>query len=191
MGRPEKSARRELKPVTHALYPIGENGGSQKLLIQAASKGRIRVEMGRRICQECGKESPNLICHNRILAGEATECGGKTIERKSRGSNNRRRKGERTTVELDKLLEVKRRSLGLDRLPKMIKAQKELLSVGQTPEPIEKGILRGKHGESVFRDGTSRYDMIDVPVTHFKPKEIYTSWKKLYDLGYEKDVFGD
>jgi hypothetical protein len=191
MGRPEKSARRELKPVTHALYPIGENGGSQKLLIQAASKGRIRVEMGRRICQECGKESPNLICHNRILAGEATECGGKTIERKSRGSNNRRRKGERTTVELDKLLEVKRRSLGLDRLPKMIKAQKELLSVGQTPEPIEKGILRGKHGVSVFRDGTSRYDMIDVPVTHFKPKEIYTSWKKLYDLGYEKDVFGE
>jgi len=86
---------------------------------------------------------------------------------------------------------VKRRSLGLDRLPKMIKAQKELLSVGQTPEPIEKGILRGKHGVSVFRDGTSRYDMIDVPVTHFKPKEIYTSWNKLYDLGYEKDVFGD
>jgi DNA polymerase II large subunit len=32
--------------------------------------------------------------------------------------------------------------------------------------------------------------MIDVPVTHFKPKEIYTSWEKLYQLGYEKDVFG-
>ncbi len=191
MGRPEKSARRELKPVTHALYPIGENGGSQKLLIQAASKGRIRVEMGRRICNDCGKESPNIICHNRKLANEAVECGGRTVERKSRGSNLRRRKGERTTVELDKLLEVKRRSLGLDRLPKTIKAQKELLSVGQTPEPIEKGILRGKHGVSVFRDGTSRYDMIDVPVTHFKPREIYTSWEKLYDLGYKKDVFGN
>jgi DNA polymerase II large subunit len=85
---------------------------------------------------------------------------------------------------------VKRRSLGLDRLPTLIKAQKELLSEAQTPEPIEKGILRAKHGVSVFRDGTSRYDMIDVPVTHFKPKEIYTSWEKLYQLGYEKDVFG-
>jgi DNA polymerase II large subunit len=86
MGRPEKSARRELKPLTHALYPIGENGGPQKSLIQAASKGRIRVEMGRRVCQDCGKESPNLICHNRILTNEAAECGGKTIEKNSRGS---------------------------------------------------------------------------------------------------------
>ncbi|MDC0962878.1 hypothetical protein OAR96_02045 [Euryarchaeota archaeon] len=191
MGRPEKSARRELKPLTHSLYPIGENGGSQKLLIQAANKGRIRVEMGRRVCQDCGKESPYIICHNRKIASEAIECGGRTIERKSRGGSLRRRKGERTTVELDKILEVKRRSLGLDRLPQTIKAQKELLSVGQTPEPIEKGILRGKHGVSVFRDGTSRYDMIDVPVTHFKPKEIYTSWKKLFDLGYKKDVYGN
>lgn len=191
MGRPEKSARRELKPLTHSLYPIGENGGSQKLLIQAANKGRIRVEMGRRVCQDCGKESPYIICHNRKIAGEAIECGGRTVERKSRGSSLRRRKGERTTVELDKILEVKRRSLGLDRLPQNIKAQKELLSVGQTPEPIEKGILRGKHGVSVFRDGTSRYDMIDVPVTHFKPKEVYTSWKKLFDLGYKKDVYGN
>ena len=190
MGRPEKSARRELKPLTHSLYPIGENGGSQKLLIQAAKKGRIRVEMSRRICQDCGKESPNLICHNRNSEGEVVECGGKTIERKSRGSNSRRRRGERTTVDLDKLLEVKRRLLGLDRLPEFIKAQKELLSEAQTPEPIEKGILRGKYGVSVFRDGTSRYDMIDVPVTHFKPKEVHTSWKKLYELGYEKDVFG-
>ena len=190
MGRPEKSARRELKPLTHSLYPIGENGGSQKLLIQAAKKGRIRVEMSRRICQSCGKESPNLICHNRKLEGEPIECGGKTVERKTRGSSSRRRRGERTTVDLDKLLEVKRRSLGLDRLPALIKAQKELLSEAQTPEPIEKGILRAKHGVSVFRDGTSRYDMIDVPVTHFKPKEIYTSWEKLYQLGYEKDVFG-
>jgi DNA polymerase II large subunit len=190
MGRPEKSARRELKPLTHSLYPIGENGGSQKLLIQAAKKGRIRVEMSRRICQDCGKESPNLICHNRELEGNPIECGGKTVERRTRGSSSRRRRGERTTVDLDKLLEVKRRSLGLDRLPALIKAQKELLSEAQTPEPIEKGILRAKHGVSVFRDGTSRYDMIDVPVTHFKPKEIYTSWEKLYQLGYEKDVFG-
>ena len=68
--------------MTHSLYPIGENGGSQKLLIQAAGKGRIRVEMARRICQTCGKESPNLICHNRKSEQDATECGGKTFEKK-------------------------------------------------------------------------------------------------------------
>ena len=85
---------------------------------------------------------------------------------------------------------MKRRSLGLDRLPERIKAMNELMSKMQTPEPIEKGILRAKHNLSVFRDGTARYDMIDVPVTHFKPSEIGTPWKKLYQLGYEFDMYG-
>tara|TARA_B110001454_G_C12702900_1_gene427344 strand:- start:328 stop:1689 length:1362 start_codon:yes stop_codon:yes gene_type:complete len=88
-------------------------------------------------------------------------------------------------------MEVKRRALGLDRLPDRIKAVKGLMSYHQTPEPLEKGILRGRHDISVFRDGTARYDMIDVPVTHFKPSEINTSWELLVNLGYTHDVDGD
>ena len=34
MGRPEKAERREMKQYTHALYPIGNNGGPQRLLDQ-------------------------------------------------------------------------------------------------------------------------------------------------------------
>ena len=55
----------------------------------------------------------------------------------------------------------------------------------------EKGILRAKHGVSVFRDGTSRFDMSDVPVSHFRPSEIGTSWKRLVELGYSHDIRGD
>ena len=88
-------------------------------------------------------------------------------------------------------MEVKRRSLGLDKLPSKIKAVKGLVSIGQSPEPLEKGILRAKHGVSVFRDGTSRYDMSDVPVTHFKPIEIGTSWEALVGLGYTHDIRGN
>jgi hypothetical protein len=190
MGRPEKAGVRVMKPMVHALYPIGENGGPQRLLGQAAGKGVIRVEMGPRVCDKCGQESPHLRCHNRLVAGEVAECGGRTRVRKRRSGWNRRRMGQRTSVPLGGILEVKRRALGLDRVPNRIKAVKGLISIGQTPEPIEKGILRAKHEVSVFRDGTSRYDMSDVPITHFRPSEIGTPWNKLHDLGYSHDIFG-
>lgn len=191
MGRPEKAGTRQMKPLVHALYPIGENGGPQRLLGQAASKGIIRVDMGPRICDKCGRDSPHLRCHNRLTAGEAVECGGRTRVKKRRGGHMRRRLGLRTSVPLEEIIEVKRRALGLDRIPVRIKAVKGLISIGQTPEPIEKGILRAKHGISVFRDGTSRYDMSDVPMTHFRPSEIGTPWKTLFDLGYKHDIFGE
>ncbi|HIF46718.1 MAG TPA: hypothetical protein EYQ73_08030, partial [Candidatus Poseidoniales archaeon] len=156
MGRPEKAARREMKPLTHALYPIGENGGPQRLMGKAAEKGRIRVELCRRYCSKCGQESPNLNCHHRPDPEIPKECGGKTAERERKpGAMIRRRRGRNSWVHLDRLLEVKRRTLGLDRLPQKIKSVKVLTSESQTPEPIEKGILRGKHQLSVFRDGTA------------------------------------
>jgi len=190
MGRPEKSGVREMKPMVHALYPIAETGGPQRLIGESSSKGSIRVQMGPRICTVCGSESPHIRCHKRPDPNVPIECGGRTEERKKRGGN-RRRKGEFTTVPISSILEVKRRSLGLDKLPSKIKAVKGLISIGQSPEPLEKGILRAKHGVSVFRDGTSRYDMSDVPVTHFKPVEIGTPWETLVRLGYTHDIRGN
>ena len=89
------------------------------------------------------------------------------------------------------ILEVKRRKLGLGMIPSKIKAVKGLVSKDQSPEQIEKGILRGLHGLSVFRDGTARFDMSDVPVTHFRPSEIGTPWKRLAELGYTHDHDGE
>jgi|TARA_B100000959_G_scaffold244810_1_gene269007 DNA polymerase II large subunit len=189
MGRPEKSGAREMKPMVHSIFPIGDSGGPQRLLSEASARGAIRVVMGPRICETCGRESPHLTCHNRPDPSTPKECGGKTASARRRRSGSRR-KGERTSVNLAPILEVKRRGLGLDNLPEKIKAVKGLMSEGQTPEPLEKGILRAKHGVSVFRDGTARFDMSDVPVTHFRPVEIGTSWKKLVKMGYTHDVRG-
>ena len=189
MGRPEKSGAREMSPLVHSIFPIGENGGPQRLVSEASKKGTIRVVVGPRICQVCGKESPHVTCHHRPNPDEARECGGKTVSapRRRRG----RRKGERTAVNLGSIIEAKRRKLGLDRIPKKIKAVKGLFSEEQSPEQLEKGILRGLHGVSVFRDGTARFDMSDVPVTHFRPSEIRTPWKRLVELGYTHDFMGD
>tara|TARA_B100000085_G_scaffold67877_1_gene60638 strand:+ start:4687 stop:8538 length:3852 start_codon:yes stop_codon:yes gene_type:complete len=190
MGRPEKSDIRKMKPKVHSLFPIGENGGPQRLFSHAASKGQIRVEMGIRICQKCGKETPHLICHHKSENSTDRECGGRTNIQVGRNRQSRRL-GVRTTVDIGSLLEVKSKNMGLDRIPKKIKAVKGLISEEQTPEPIEKGILRAIHDISVYRDGTARYDMSDVPVTHFKPIEIRTSWEKLRDLGYVNDIYGN
>jgi len=190
MGRPEKSGIREMKPLVHAIYPIGENGGPQRLMSEASKRGTIRVTVGIRICEICGGESPHISCHHRPDRSNPSECGGRTVESVRQRNSKSRRRGEMTTLELDKILEVKRRNLGLEKLPGKIKAVKGMMSVSQSPEPLEKGILRARNGISVFRDGTSRYDMSDVPVTHFRPSEIGTDWKKLVLLGYTHDCRG-
>ena len=194
MGRPEKSAPRE-KPTVHTLFPIENSGGNQRLIGNAAAKQELRAQVGVRFCTVCDRKSPMISCHHRRIAdnGETIpggNCGGRTELRVSDAKSKSRRRGEIQTIRLDDLLEDARISLGLDRVPKRIKGVKKMMSKNQTPEPIEKGILRAKYGLPVFRDGTVRFDMSDVPVTHFTPKEIGVDWKKLKHLGYNYDCFG-
>ena len=194
MGRPEKAAPRIMNPMTHSLFPIELNGGNQRLLDNAVQQRTIRVQLGRRTCETCKRESPFLRCHHRTVdaygegkAGEA--CGGVTVA--DEGSSKARRRGEVQSVRVDDMVEDARIRLGLDRLPAQVKCMKKLNSRDQTPEAIEKGILRAKHNLPVFRDGTVRYDMSDVPVTHFRPREIGVPWKKLHGLGYTHDHLGN
>ena len=194
MGRPEKAAPRIMNPMTHALFPIDLTGGNQRLMSIAASKQTIRVQMGRRICSKCGKESPFVICHHRLLDEQGEErvgvnCRGRTAMRESENSK-RRRRGEIQSVRLDTILEDARIRLGLDRIPRTVKCMKKIASRDQTPEAIEKGLLRAKFELPVFRDGTVRFDMSDVPVTHFTPREIGVQWQTIESLGYTHDVEG-
>ncbi|MFQ6121356.1 MAG: DNA polymerase II large subunit, partial [Methanosarcinales archaeon] len=70
----------------------------------------------------------------------------------------------------------------------LIKGVQGLISSNKTPEPLEKGVLRTKHDVCVFKDGTVRYDLSNLPITHFTPKEIGTPIKKLKELGYHYDT---
>ena len=194
MGRPEKSAPREMSPRSHTLFPIALEGGNQRLIANAAGKGSIRVQMGKRICSKCGKNSPFIQCHHRLVdesgipkVGET--CGGRTDMKEATGKG--RRRGEMQSVPIESILEDAQLRIGMGRLPNQVKCVKELKSRNQTPEPIEKGLIRAKYDLPVFRDGTIRFDMSDVPVTHFKPKEIDVDWKRLHALGYTHDWEGN
>ena len=54
-----------------------------------------------------------------------------------------------------------------------------------------KALLRHKHELSVFRDGTIRFDMVDMTLTHFKPIELGLTVQDCVDLGYDKDCYGE
>jgi DNA polymerase II large subunit len=170
MARPEKAKERKMKPPPHSLFPVGTAGGAQRLLQQALSKGRIKIEVGARRCEECGKRWSLSKC----------TCGGHT-----------RPTGEpkATEIELDGLYRSARDRLGMHDFPN-IKGVKGMISKEKTPEALEKGMLRAKNKVYVFKDGTCRFDMTDVPLTHFKPDEIGLSLTKLKELGYRKDVDG-
>ena len=77
-----------------------------------------------------------------------------------------------------------------DIYPDLIKGVSGTANKDHIPEHLVKGILRSKHNIAVNKDGTTRYDMTELPITHFRPCEIRTSVEKLRDLGYVQDCYG-
>ena len=74
---------------------------------------------------------------------------------------------------------------------KVLKGVGKIVNEHSTIEHPIKGLLRMKNKVYVNKDGTIRYDMTEMGVSHFKPKEIGTSLEKLKSLGYEKDYLGN
>jgi len=202
MGRPEKSDRRKMSPAPHVLFPIGDAAGNTRKLATAAgftasvnSKvGEIRVEIGNRICPACSREThesrcdcgeftvPKLFCPRCGISMNkdvCPRCGRRTtsvrmqnIDFKSIYQKAFERVGERDTLD-------------------SFKGVKRLMSKHMTPEPLEKGVLRAKHDLFTFKDGTVRYDMTDIPLTHIRPREIGVPAARLREMGYEEDIHGD
>ena len=172
MGRPEKAAERKMRPPPHVLFPLGNYGTNQRLFSKAAEKGTIEVEAGKRTCSKCEKSTYKINC----------DCGGHTEPVEDRI--------EIHTININNELKYAKKHLKIRRLPETIKGVQGTISKNKTPEPVEKGILRAKHGVSVFKDGTIRFDMTDAPLTHFKPEELHVSIEKLKELGYTHDIEG-
>ena len=209
MGRPEKSEVRELSPAVHTLFPIGEAGGSQRDVAAAAkhaegmadTPGEVEVSLGQRRCAACGTETYATTC---------PDCGGHTlpvyrcpdcdieVDPDPTGRRECPRCGRpaesptRFTVDVNDAYRRALEAVGeRENAFPILKGVKGLTSAHKTPEPIEKGILRAKHGVSTFKDGTIRYDMTDLPVTAVRPAEIDVTADQLRELGYDRDVHGE
>ena len=173
VGRPEKSKERLMRPAPHGLIPIGNNGGSRRLVATAAKKGSIKVDISRRKCPypDCGISSFGSLCPK---CGSPTEMGNPSLK----------------TIPLAAMLKKASDNVKVRRVDE-VKGVVGMISESKLPEPIEKGILRAKHEVFTFKDGTIRHDSTDLPLTHFIPSEIGVTVEKLLEMGYEKDCYGN
>ncbi|MFW3145379.1 MAG: DNA polymerase II large subunit [Thermoplasmatota archaeon] len=177
MGRPEKADTRQMKPPVHGLYPVGMQGGTQRLVKKTFG---VPVETNTipHLCPKCRLITPFVTC---------PDCSVPTMVQSTRDGPeekmvlNTRDDGERASRILG--------STSIDSLPEM-KGVKGLISREKIPERLEKGMLRAKHGVYVFRDGTVRYDMTDITLTHFRPREISAPVERLREIGYTVDIHG-
>ncbi|MGD0257847.1 MAG: DNA polymerase II large subunit [Thermoplasmata archaeon] len=174
VGRPEKAYQRSMEPNVHALFPVGAAGGPTRSVPEAARQTMregIRVELGVRLCPSCHRTT----VWNRCTCGTHTEPDGRTVSE---------------PLPIARIWSDAVARLHLAKTP-VVKGVKGLTSPGKVPEPVEKGILRASHQISVYQDGTARFDLTDLPLTHFRPNEVGTPVARLRELGYTRDWAGE
>lgn len=192
MGRPEKAKERKMQPPVNVLFPIGQHGGRTRDIKKAAKNNTIKVEIARRECPECKVITHLTTCPKckaiTVLQRLCASCGRPSSGEVCRSCGGRIRCFEERDIEIRDLLRGAIERVG--NTANDLKGIIGLSSASKIPEPLEKGILRARHGVYVFKDGTVRFDSTDVPLTHFRPKEIGVSVERVRELGYETDFNG-
>jgi DNA polymerase II large subunit len=192
MRRAEIATERKMRPPVHVLFPVGTKTGQSRDLLQF-SHSPSTVEIRMMVCPSCDSRSPYESCpfcesrtsqlfycatcrkesHNEVCpdCGSATSAYVTAVPR------------------TQDLLHAASTNLSLQPYPPLkgvIRLSNHLLM----PERLEKGILRQRHSLTGFKDGTIRYDVVNAPLTHFKPSQFHIDVKTLRDLGYTTDRFG-
>ena len=204
LGRPEKAKHRKLQGSPHVLFPVGEEGGKMRSFQAALKVGKITSDFpifysphtGKytifSVCEETDKPTQKMYTTDK---GYISEEEGKQImadnkEEEDRKKHIRVSSFMRQEIDINHYFNMFLNKLGTKVYPDLIKGVKGTFSRDHVPEHLIKGILRAKYRLFVNKDGTIRYDCSELPVTHFKPKEIYVSVEKLREIGYTIDIHG-
>ena len=191
MGRPEKSERKSMKGI-QSLFPLSDKVGNTRSVQKAIDLGRIKIDICRKKCPNCSSITPFNLC---------PECGSHTeFQKICLKCNKYYNKNEEKCQQCGGFLNFSKEasfniqnysktilsSLNMS-IPNKFKGILGLTNKFKVPEPLMKGILRAKNGLLVYKTAEIRYDATDIPLTHFKPKEIATPVNRLIELGYEFD----
>jgi len=191
MGRPEKAKMRKLTGSPHALFPVGAEGGRLRCFQAALESGKVTADFSNLFCKNCNSNTVYPHCH---------KCGQETIKKficKECSDTTGNCKHEssiafsKQEIKIQEYFQDALKKLGTNNYPELIKGVRGTSNKEHIPEHLLKGILRSIHNIHVNKDGTTRYDMIEMSLTHFKPKEIGTDIEKLKSLGYTHDVYGN
>jgi len=190
MGRPEKAKMRKLAGQPHTLFPVGEEGGKLRSFHAAMEAGKVTAQFPIFYCEKCKKKTVFAICETcdkpttkleYCIDCKNTECNNSTHRKASCGE---------FALDIKSVFNDLLKRLDTKIYPDMIKGIKGTINKAHVPEHLIKGILRAKHSIAVNKDGTTRYDCSEIPITHFKPKEVGVSVEKLRKIGYDKDTKG-
>jgi len=194
MGRPEKAKLRVLTGSPNSLFPVSDQGGRLRSVQEAVKVGFVKGDFPIYRCK-CGSEGIYSVCD---------KCGKKQKRlqfcrecREVKDGSCKLHKGcfdySNRKVDIGSVYSGAIKRLGFEEyeVPPMVKGIRKMSSDGRDVENLAKGILRAKFNLSVNKDGTVRYDGTEIPLTHFKPKEIRTSVSRLLELGYDKDIYGE
>ena len=193
MGRPEKAKLRALTGSPNMLFPVGDEGGRLRSVQEAVVGGFVKADASVYKC-ECGNETIYRKCEDcgklakrGFYCRECREVKSECCKLHESCFDYYNRK-----IDVKKYFNSAVKNLGYENfeVPPLIKGIRRMNSDGREVENLAKGILRAKFNLSVNKDGTIRYDATEIPLTHFKPKEIRTSVSRLRELGYEKDIGG-
>jgi len=194
VGRPEKTKPRKMSPPPHVLFPIGMAGGKTRNIKKAMELEKIKIEVAHCECPDCGditilKKCPDCGARTELVR-YCSNCDRTTDKEECLACGNDTTFYREREVELKSILNDSLTRIN-DSLPDTVKGVQGMMSTYKLPEPLEKGVLRSKHDLYVFKDGTIRFDATDLPLTHFKPKEVETDLETLKELGYKSDHKGD
>ncbi len=195
MGRPEKAKLRKLQGSPNVLFPVGSQGGKMRSVTEAVEKGFVNSDFPLFQCKECDKKTVYKKC----------DCGGDTKrinycfrcgeEKEEDNCPEHGNIGNYSRRDID-IKEYFKKSVDIldllpAEIPKLVKGVKGTSNEDHVVEHLAKGIIRAKMDLQVNKDGTIRYDATELPLTHFKPREIGTSIAKLRELGYKRDINGN
>jgi DNA polymerase II large subunit len=191
--RVEKAEQRHINPPAHILFPISSHGGAQRNLLKVKKGASVDIQVSERFCTTCGesryvsycpkcleKTKQQFVCKNGHISEsrDCRECGLYAFPASIK------------PIDVAGLIKSGVQKTGFSDLKK-IKGVSFLNNKNRIPEHIIKGILRAKHNVFVYKDGTSRFDQTNAPITHFTPKEAHISVEDLLRLGYTHDVYGN
>jgi DNA polymerase II large subunit len=191
MGRPEKAKMREFDGRPAGLFPIAQEGGRMRNIMEAVKKtGKITSNYCFFMCPKCDKETIYPRCQI---------CKAKTekmyFERFTDFEVNKDHekavRWKKADLELKTYIDEVRDILKDVNLPKSLKGIEKTENRFRITEHLSKLFLRERNKVYVNKDGTSRFDMIEMGITHFKPHECGTSVEILKTLGYKKDYLGE
>jgi DNA polymerase II large subunit len=192
MGRPEKAKVRKLEGQPHCLFPVGEEGGRLRCFQSSLEAKKINSDFPIYRCR-CGNETVFKVCEKCSSKTKkmfyCPVCGPQEGEKCPKHGPNK--SYMKKSLDIASVFPSVLKNLKLDIYPDLIKGVRGTSNKDHIPEHLAKGILRAKHNIPVNKDGTTRYDMTQLAITHFKPAEVGTTIEKLIEIGYSHDTEGN